>query len=81
MKMQPVHFEHMRSSIAKFDTDFHRSRYAAAGLSTTRYQWDLVRAAGLTPWLCETLYSYLNDSHIQTALNKIVEPLESSALH
>lgn len=77
MKMQPQHLEHMRAAIAKFDTDFYRARYAAAGLTTRRYQWDLVRAAGLMPWLCDTLYTYLNDSHIQTALNKLIKPLEA----
>lgn len=77
MKMQPQHLEHMRAAIVNFDTEFHRSRYAAAGLSTRRYQWDLVRAAGLMPWLCDTLYTYLNDDHIQTALNKLIKPLEA----
>ena len=78
MKIKPEHLEHMRQAIAKWDTDFYRSRYEAAGLSTTRYQWDLVRAAGLMPWLCDELYSYLNDTHIQTALNKIVKPLNTA---
>jgi len=29
----------------------------------------------LMSWLCGTLYAYLDDQHIQTALNKIVKPL------
>ena len=76
MKMQHQHIEHIRAAVAKLDTDFHRSRYAAAGLTTKRYQWDLIRAAGLMPWLCDTLYAYLNDTHIQTALNRVIKPLE-----
>ena len=79
MKIKPEHFAHMRATIAPLDTDFHRARYAAAGLSTTRYQWDLLRHAGLMTWLCDTLYAYLDDVHIQTALNKIVAPLETTA--
>lgn len=75
MKMKPEHYEHMRAATVPFDTDEKRAAYIAAGLSTTRYQWDLLRAAELIPWLCDTLYQYLNDSHIQTALNKIVAPL------
>jgi hypothetical protein len=75
MKITAKHFEHLQSTIAKHDTEYQRSRYAAAGLSTTRYQWDMVRHAGLMPWICDTLYSYLNDTHIQTALNKIIKPL------
>jgi len=75
MKIKPEHFAHLQATLAKHDTEFHRSRYAAAGLSTTRYQWDIVRHANLMTWLCDTLYSYLNDTHIQTALNKIIKPL------
>ena len=75
MKIKTEHLEHMRVAFVRFDTDFYRSRYAAAGLSTRRYQWDLVRASGLMPWLCDTLYSYLDDTHIQTALNKLVKPI------
>lgn len=75
MKMKPEHFAHLKASVSKLDTEFHRSRYQAAGLSTKRYQWDALRAAGLMSWLCGTLYAYLDDQHIQTALNKIVKPL------
>ena len=75
MKMKPEHLAHIKASISKHDTDFHRSRYQAAGLSTKRYQWDLTYQAELTPWICDTLYDYLDDQHIQTALNKIVKPL------
>ena len=75
MKIKPEHVQHMRDAFTKWDTDFHRSRYAAAGLSTKRYQWDLVRAVGLMPWVCDVLYQYANDDHIQTALNRIVKPL------
>ena len=77
MKIKPEHFAHLREALAKVDTDFHRGRYTNAGLSTRRYQWDAVQYAGLMPWLCDTLYTYLNDDHIQTALNRIVKPLEN----
>jgi len=78
MKIKPEHFEHLRETVSKYNTDFHRSRYVAAGLTTRRFQWDLVRHAGLMPWLCDTLYKYLNDDHIQTALNRIIKPLETT---
>jgi hypothetical protein len=76
MKIKPEHLEHMRAALVKFNTDFYRSRYAAAGFSTQRFQWDAMRAAGLIPWVCDTLYPYANDEHIQTALNRIIRPLE-----
>ena len=75
MKMQPEHYIHLRAALTACDTDYHRARYQAARLTARRYQWDLVRYASLMPWLCDTLYSYLSDNHIQTALDKIVRPL------
>ena len=77
MKIKPEHIEHMRAALKQWDTDFHRSRYVSAGLSTKRFQWDAVRAAGLIPWICSTVYTYANDDHIQTALNRIIKPLDS----
>jgi len=77
MKIKSEHFEYLCDAVAKYDTDIRRSNYAAAGLSTRRFQWDLVRHAGLMPWICDTLYKYLNDNHIQTALNRIIKPLEA----
>ncbi len=76
MKMTPAHVAHIRAAVAAFYTDFHRSRYAAAGLSDTRFRWDCLRAAGLMPWLCDTLYTYLNDVHIETALRAVIKPLQ-----
>ena len=75
MKMKPEHFALMKDAMQKHDTDMARDRYVAAGLSTDRYRWDLLRHVGLQPWLCDTLYTYLDDSHVQTALNKIIKPL------
>jgi hypothetical protein len=79
VKIKPDHFEHMRNALAAWNTDYYRSRYAAAGLSTKRFQWDAVSAAGLTPFVCDTLYTYANDDHIQTALNRIIAPIECAA--
>jgi hypothetical protein len=75
MKIKPVHFEALSLALSPVDTPERRAAYREAGLSTRRYQWDLVRIAGLMTWLCDNLYSYLNDDHIQTALNRIVKPL------
>jgi len=37
-----------------------------------RFRWDLFHAAGGTKFACDTLYDYLNDDHIDTALRAIV---------
>lgn len=77
MKMTREHFDQLAAMLRPHDTGFHRDRYAAAGHSTRRYQWDLVRHAGAMSFICDALYQYLNDDHIQTALNRIVKPLEA----
>jgi hypothetical protein len=75
MKMQSAHFDYMRTAIKGLDTPALRAAYKDAGLSLKRYQWDIARAVKLTPFICDSLYSYLNDDHIQTALNRIVPEL------
>ena len=75
MKMKKEHFDRMRDAIVPHDTQFHRMRYIEAGLSDKRYRWDLMRHAGLVPFICRELYSYLDDKHVDTALAKIVPSL------
>lgn len=47
-------------------------KYQEAGLTTQRYMWDAFRFAKVqgntTSWICDELYKYLDDSHINTAL-------------
>ena len=75
MKMQSAHFDHLAEKIAELDSPYLRGVYRNAGLSLKRYQWDVTYQAGLTAYICETLYSYLDDNHIQTALNRIIPAL------
>lgn len=77
MKMKPEHFEHMRKFIAIFDCMERRVAFRRQSNSLRGYQWYLVRHAGLLPFVCDTLYQYLNDDHIQTALNRIIPSFES----
>lgn len=63
------YFEHIKNDASVKD----------AGMLT---RWDLFNAAGLTRYSCDTLYKYLNDTHIDTALKQIAKeigfiPLES----
>lgn len=75
MKMQTAHFDHIAAKIAELDTPELRAAYRDAGLSLKRYQWDITYQVGLTTYICDTLYKYLNDDHIQTALNRIIKSL------
>jgi hypothetical protein len=42
-----------------------------------RLRWDLSYKAGLNTFLCDSVYSYANDDHIDTALKNIVKQLEA----
>ena len=88
MKIKPYHYGtlemYMLRAIAKHPHSLNE--YREAGLSDKRYRWDLLRATklpitdgcnesrvnGIT-WICDNLYSYMNDDHIDTALRKITD--------
>lgn len=73
MKIKPEHLEYLRAYITPLDTPARRKMYK--GQTDKRYRWDLTYAAKLTQFICTTLYTYMNDDHIDTALRKIVPPL------
>lgn len=77
LKIKPDHLSHLINTMQPLDTEFYRSRYIAAGLSDMRYRWDLLRHAGLMTWLCDNLYPYLNDTHINNALKSFTKPLKT----
>ena len=47
-----------------------RNSYIGKGLSDKRFRWDMVHASGFN--VC-SLYHYLNDNHIDTALRHITK--------
>ena len=72
MKIKELHYNELKEAF-KIISPTAKHRYKKEGLSTERYVWDCF-------WtLCDTkaidpqnLYTYLDDSHIQTALFKII---------
>jgi len=78
MKIQPNHYKLLSDAMGEAlvsRPDMYQS-YQDAGLSGMRYRWDLLRASrienvGGISWICDTLYKYLNDDHIDTALRRI----------
>ena len=82
MKMKPDHYNHMKSAIASIDTAKVASHKEALTHDARvkdldkRFRWDLSYAAKLTPWVCDNLYSYLDDSHVDTALRSIIRELD-----
>lgn len=79
--MQKEHFEYMKSKIervlAKYPNithEYETGQFPNADKVNnlqTRFNHDLAFGAGLTRFICDSLYPYLEDSHIKTALNKI----------
>jgi hypothetical protein len=80
MKITPTHYAHLKNAIAPFASviDAMRADILAAGKAKDpekRLRWDLTYKADLSNWICANLYGYLDDSHIDTALKKIVAEL------
>ena len=71
MKIKAEHYEYLKEHILKAENKITFRNDCL--LSPMRYRWDLLHAAGLTKWICDNLYPYLNDDHIDTALRKITK--------
>jgi hypothetical protein len=82
MKITPDHYEHLKAAIEPLAAEITDRREAilAEGRAQDvekRLRWDLCHAAGLTRWVCDNLYPYCNDDHLDTALRRIVTELEA----
>jgi len=72
MKMKQEHYEALGNALLVISSTV-RTRYQKEGLSDERYIWDCfwhVCDSGLID--PQPLYTYLNDTHIETALKKIL---------
>jgi hypothetical protein len=83
MKITQEHYATMLNTIAPLACNITAMRFILSKDLTIkdvekRLRWDLSYKAGLTPFLCDTIYQYADDSHIDTALKSIVKELESN---
>ena len=81
MKITPSHFSYMFSAIQPLSATIPARREALRNDPRVkdlekRLRWDLCYAAGLSAWICDNLYSYLDDVHIDTALRAIIKELQ-----
>lgn len=77
MKVKPEDFTHMRVEIEKF-VDLHKEdciKHANSGLSEKRIYWDFANACGLNKFICDVLYKYCNNNHVEMALKYIYRNL------
>lgn len=85
MKIKPEHYAHMRDSIKAFcdanqdKVAFHRESLKADPRVKDiekRFRWDLSYATpGLSQWICDNLYPYMYDGHLDNALRSIVKEI------
>lgn len=80
MKMTSVHYEILKNSLEGInDPVVTYSKYMSEGKTEERFRWDSLFTAtmGRTDskmperFIADTLYEYLNDDQIDTALRKI----------
>jgi hypothetical protein len=79
MKIKPEHVEHMAAAMRATVAQVGPEKCAEFRQLVTpkRYRWDLARGAGLTSFMCDTLYPYAEDKHIDTALRSIVASIDA----
>ena len=81
MKIKPEDYKILKNEISMLPSDEVTQLRFNIGLDTRvkdedkRFRWDLMYRAGLTKWVCDTLYPYMNDSHLDTALKHVVKEL------
>ena len=84
MKVRPEHYLHMRDAILAISDRIPEMRAAISRDprvkdAEMRLRWDCFSAAGLTGWACRSVYSYADDTHIDTALRGIMREVGARA--
>jgi len=88
VKIRQEHIEHMRRAIGrvwdKHDQELVMADYESGNFPRSdnvkdlqkRFCFDVMRAAGLVPWICDNIYNYANDDQLYTALKSILPTVE-----
>lgn len=80
MKIKANHYEHIKQAIIAIENRPTVNSYRIQGLSDRRYRWDMLYLANLSKYICDNLYSYMGDEHIDTALRMIFKELDNIEL-
>jgi hypothetical protein len=80
MKVTQAHYLHMKNAIAPYVQEAKAHRESLKTLPEKmdvekRLRWDLSYRFIGSKWVCDNLYSYCNDDHIDTALRKVIDEL------
>lgn len=82
MKITIEHYQHIKNELSLLNRDdvlSYKAKLLESGKYNdfnTRFCYDLQRAAGLLSFVCDTIYTYADDSHYKTALFKACKELE-----
>lgn len=81
MKITKEHYKILKNMCLPFEDKIRVHRERLEGELKVqnieiRLAWDLANAAKAMPFICDTLYKYLDDTHITTALRKVVSEIE-----
>ncbi len=82
MKISASHYAHLKASIAAIWSPekhaLHRQFIINEGKAKDvekRLRHDWFYYAGLSAWVCDNLYSYMDDTHLDTALKGVMRDL------
>ena len=70
--------EQLRRLVTPQDTPEARKAAIEQGHSDMRYRWDCLWTSKQSRWVCDNLYPYINDDHIDTALRRIIPNLNTN---
>lgn len=82
MKIKPEHYNHVKQAIEAIPRDMIEVRKEALKNDSRVKDWekrfrsDLAYGAKLSGWISDNLYSYMDDTHLDTALRSIVKELD-----
>ena len=73
MKIKQEHYVYLYNAINALDKEKVLAHKALnlGNDKVKRFVWDLLYASKQNIWICDNLYTYLNDSHIEKALKSI----------
>lgn len=81
MKMSQDHYGYIYNAIKKNEAIIEKHRACLLKDPRVkdlekRLRWDMLYTSVSSQWVCDNLYPYLNDDHIDTALRRIFKELD-----
>ena len=83
MKIKLEHYEYMKKQIAEKVLVCNVANHRQWLKDNAKYKdlevrlaWDFSHAAKLDDFICKTLYVYMHDDHVTTALKRIIKELD-----